>query len=411
MTRKLLVLWLIVGTIWVAAVVAAHGQSPSTVLAEGTPVSGWHAAETIPAQCGPSGCGIGIGIQRWQYRPSPMQMPGIRSQTEAYQLPDLMCAVEGGMGVHVGDGLVVTCNHGSKATIDYRGSRYHATLVLADAEADVAILRASCRFERRIGLSRSRPPSGSTVYWQGGAGKILSYDANTMWLACRFRLGDSGGPVWVADGLVGVVSAVRSDGTNESIAGNWDAIVKLVSAARTQLGLAPLPELEPQQSSPAPAAGIPSPVSQNLPGGDAATGPAADYVAKLDEIRSEIAAWRQQQGQAIAKAEANVSVQIQAAEKRLVPIEWADKMDGRVGQLELDRDALKLAVEAIRPAKGEPGAPGPIGPAGPPGAMPKINLALLAGEVAPLVVERLRIPQESKPGGPAYFEIVPRRGE
>ena len=226
MKARTLILWLVLCTLWMPA---AFGQMPATFLAEDVFIQ--------PAQCGPSGCGIGIGT--WRSAP-PARGSGlpVRPQNEPLAFEG-MCQIEGGLGVHVGDGIVVTCFHGGHDTITLDGRTYPAQLLASSPtnEHDVAVLRTAAPFRMKIAIATTEPAIGATVSWQGNSGTVLRYDAGSMRIRGRCRLGDSGSPIWIQEGLVGVLSATRTDGTPEFLGARLSVIRQLVAAARSRIGV------------------------------------------------------------------------------------------------------------------------------------------------------------------------------
>lgn len=161
-----------------------------------------------------------------------------RPQGEPPRYPEWECDIQGGMGFHVGDHLVVTCYHGPHSVVTYHGQDYPATFICGSStqEADIAILHCpSAPFTQWMHLATSSPPAGTPIYWQGGSGRVLRYNGDMMVVSSLYRMGDSGGPVWTAGGGVcSIVSAVSSD---HSIGARVEIIRKYVEQAKQQINV------------------------------------------------------------------------------------------------------------------------------------------------------------------------------
>lgn len=165
---------------------------------------------------------------------SPTRPPG-----EQVKYPTAECDIQGGMGFHVGDGLVVTCHHGEHSIVTYQGVDYPATYICGSplSESDIAILKTDAPFTQQMRLADSPPSPGTRISWQGGSGRIIRYDSDTMYVGVKYRLGDSGGPVWGENGDVcSLVSAVCSD---HSIGPRIEEIHKQVAIARKLIDVPP----------------------------------------------------------------------------------------------------------------------------------------------------------------------------
>lgn len=160
-----------------------------------------------------------------------------RPQGEPVRYPEWECDIQGGMGAHIGGHIVITCFHGEHSIVTYKGQDYPAQYICGSPtrEADIAVLYCpTAPFTQWMRLADSSPPTGTTIYWQGGSGKVLQYTDQTMYVSALYRLGDSGGPVWTAGG--GICSIVSAVGENHSIGASVEAIRKYVEQAQQILG-------------------------------------------------------------------------------------------------------------------------------------------------------------------------------
>lgn len=366
----LAIVWAILGACGVS-----FGQQPATYGFSSDGNGGWRAVEPIaigneytPSQCGPGGCGIsfggGIGIQRYQ---APQSGGGIqiRPQSEPLRFP-AMCQVEGGLGCHVGHHLVLTCSHGSKGTVTYQGQRYPAQVVAdspTEGGADITILKCDAPFTMAIAILPATPPVGSEIAWQGGLARIIRVDADSLWVDQRWRLGDSGGPIWTRAGIVGVVSATRTDGTRESVGANAEACTRLLAIAWQRLGISSsvppdsstggdLPS-QPQESGPSDQSGGHGSPCEGL-------SQLQDRVETLEEFRDRMIA--------------------ESSGKTLVSVVWKQQVDSRLTHVEASVDEL-LAASPVPGPPGPPGADGKDGQPGPPGKDATVDYDHLTAEV------------------------------
>ncbi len=160
----------------------------------------------------------------------------VRPDNEPLKYPDWMCKVEGGMGFHVGDGLVATCYHGSSKSVTYKGQTYPASYICGTPtnQGDIAILKTSAPFAADVRVCQRSPQAGASVRWQAGAGRVMGFSQFTIHTDCPFRLGDSGGPVWTREGVVSLVSATRpvGGGRVDSIGPSAELLCKYITMAR-----------------------------------------------------------------------------------------------------------------------------------------------------------------------------------
>lgn len=236
--------------------------------------------QTAAGQCIGGNCPLPSG---GLFAPQPQQQQ--RPPGEPLKYPGWMCYVEGGLGFHVGGGLVATCYHGSSKEVTYQGKTYPARYITGRSlnAGDVAILKTDIEFKETVHVCDASPPIGAVVFWQGGSGRVTGKDADSLYVSCHYRLGDSGGPVWTADGVVSIVSATSPAG---SIGANAETITQCIAEAKKILegsGLVPLPE---------PPEPKPDPLGPTL----------QEIMQRLDDLTSQIG----KAGQAEAsQAEAN----------------------------------------------------------------------------------------------------------
>ena len=175
--------------------------------------------------CPDGSCGIGAraGLNIGRIGVGAEVQLGIRPRGERLASP-AMCLINGGLGAHIGGGIILSCGHGSMAQATYGGRSYAVKVLyknysgsnghqnLGDTHGDVAILQANVPFEKQMHVGSTEPSAGERVWWQGGSGTVSYYSGPWMWVNGRCRLGDSGSPVWDSKGyIVGVIS-----GTNGS---------------------------------------------------------------------------------------------------------------------------------------------------------------------------------------------------
>lgn len=192
-------------------------------------------ASPVFSQCDSGSCLIQLPSfgQRLRQMNAATRPPG-----EPVRFPEWECDVQGGMGFHVGSHLVVTCYHGEHSEITYRGQTYPATYICGSTtnEDDIAILHCpTAPFTHWMNLATSSPPVGTIVFWQGGNGRILRYDSSTMYVDAKYRLGDSGGPVWTENG--GVCSIVSAVCPTDSIGPRVEVIRVQLEKAKAILGI------------------------------------------------------------------------------------------------------------------------------------------------------------------------------
>lgn len=333
--------WILFGLCWLVLVFAgvANGQAPATYGFSGDGCGNWRPLEPIavgneylPNQCGPNGCGVPFFRGGGQIQYQPYQGGGgiqMRPRGEPFRFP-AMCEVEGGMGCHIGNQLVLTCTHGAKGTVTYQGQRYSAQVIVespTQGGCDATILKCDAPFTQAIDLLPATPPTGTEVAWQGGTARIIRVDATSMWVAGRFRLGDSGGPIWTREGIVGVVSAVRTDGANESIGANAEACTRLLVQARLRLGIS---------SSSGPAAINPG---GTVPPPAQGAGSQCPPCAGLSAVEKRVETLEQFRDRMIAESKG----------KTLVAVEWQQQVDSRLTHIEqqVEDTASKGRVSAI----------------------------------------------------------------
>jgi len=175
--------------------------------------------------CPDGSCGIGAraGLNIGRVGVGAEVQLGIRPRGERLASP-AMCLIDGGLGAHIGGGIILSCGHGTMSRATYGGRSYSVRVLyknysgrngqqnLGDKNGDVAILQSDVPFEKQMHVASTEPSAGETVYWQGGRGTVSYYSGPWMWVNGRCRMGDSGSPVWNSGGLiVGVIS-----GTNGS---------------------------------------------------------------------------------------------------------------------------------------------------------------------------------------------------
>lgn len=214
-------------------------------------------------QCVDDSCGIGVGagVNIGRLGVGAQVEIGLRPRGEKLSSP-AMCLINGGLGVHLGNGVVLSCGHGEQGPCVYKGVTYQTQVLyinysgrggnqnINDAGGDISILRVNAPFDHKVHLAASEPQPGTRVYWQGGAGTVKSYSGPWMWVNGRCRSGDSGSPVWNEQGkVVGVVTATNG---YEVVVTRLNIIVSAVAAAGVSLegkpqgspALEPLPRLE-----------------------------------------------------------------------------------------------------------------------------------------------------------------------
>lgn len=186
--------------------------------------------------CGP-GLGVGAGVQIGRIQigaGAGVQRIGNRPRTESLA-SDLMVEVDGGLGVYLGGGMILTCSHGTKNTVRHAGREYPA-IVLAEVatnQGDVAVLYCALHLPRAANVASTNPRPGTQVQWQGGHGVISGYSGQSMWIRGQCRFGDSGSPVWTRDAVVGVISGTTGDG--EVVAASTAVVHTTILQARTAL--------------------------------------------------------------------------------------------------------------------------------------------------------------------------------
>lgn len=232
--------------------------------------------------CPDGSCGIGAraGLNIGRIGVGAQVQLGIRPRGE--QLASrAMCLINGGLGAHIGGGIILSCGHGSMAQATYGGRSYPVKVLyknysgsngqqnLRDAHGDVAVLQASVPFEKQMHVGAVEPAAGEMVYWQGGRGTVSYYSGPWMWANGRCRMGDSGSPVWNSEGyIVGVIS-----GTNGS-----EVLICRLNTVREALAAAGITGDKPKLVDPN------QPEMQPLPG----QAEKDDFDKSMDDLRKRV---------------------------------------------------------------------------------------------------------------------------
>lgn len=405
--------WLVIGTLLMLA--DAHGQQ---VIYRQGPLGGqryyssgvggpvqiqgpWQRSICQGGQCASGQCSGGVctapGQPPWQpVRPTmpPMAPPSLPPATGSGTIPQ----AQGGAGARTpspvvvridsrrgdtilsgtgsvadirhGLALVLTCSHILKAGYEpvvtfSDGDRAKAQILATDATHDAALLVVTAGKHRQmITMASTTPGASIAVYWEGyasgryagGHGRVLAIDGDFLSAAGQPQEGQSGGPIYTADGALVAILTEGSQAPGEpwQVAGPHVLWIKQFVAAHWPI----------KQSSDLPVVSTPLPPATSPPGAvpeQAAPGsPASATAADLAAIRDELAGIKQ-----VVEAMAMVP-----------PKPGPTGPQGPPGPPGKD---------------GQDGKPGPAGPAGPPGSNATVGPWYLKG-VDPKTGRMVEIP-------------------
>ena len=262
------------------------------------------------------------------------------------QPPSLaFCRIEAGSGPmkSVGSGTAISSNGRQTAILTARhvvgrigtpvvaifpdGTRLAGHTAVICYEADAAIVVVQGRAPKIVLLAGDLPAFGTTVWYggfDGGAGwrhrhsRLVRQTSTGDWiLTGPARGGDSGGPVWNQDGLIGVIWGTDGSETlctslpqlvnffeSKRYVFPWNAWLDDRKDARQHgqvlppqpMPHAPVPPLQPQQ----PAPSVPTELLQRLASLESKLAAVEAKVSQLDGVVAQI---KEQNGSAVAKAE------------------------------------------------------------------------------------------------------------
>lgn len=353
MMRKLLWAWLVLGTALMIAGVAAgqqviYRQGPlggqryySSGIGGQVQIQGpWQRSISQGGQCQSGQCQGGActapgaaGTPSWQpSRPSLPYMPPPSLPPPQATGSEGISQAQGGAGARTPSPVVVkieskrgdTTKHGTGALVQIRGSlgliatcahilqagyepvvvfsdgdRAAAAILATDALHDCALLVVTLTGDRKVFRMAASPPSSGAVYWDGygsgryasSGGTVIGVDGDFLKLRGRPREGDSGSPIYTADGAM---VALLTEGSQvpgqpwESTGPHIGWIRAFIAAhwpPANGAGLAASPE---SLQAPAASGTMPSVLSPAV-----AQTPAAAGSSDLAGLRAEIAELRQ----------------------------------------------------------------------------------------------------------------------
>jgi hypothetical protein len=398
MVRKLLWAWLAIGTLLMAAGIAAgqqviYRQGPlggqryySNGVSGPVNIQGfWGRSISAGNPCAGGSCPGGScpapgGNPAWQ-QPPPMRPPrlplppavpgsGAITQApggaEARTPSPVIVKIESSRGdvtkhgsgslvaTHRRYGLVLTCAHILQAgyepfVVFADGDRAKAAILATDALHDCALLVVSLAIDRRVFRLADAPPQSGPVYWEGWgggvyaqtSGRVLAIDGDFLKIAGRPRDGDSGAPIYTAGGAMAglLTEASQVEGQPWESAGPHVTWIRgFIASHWPPAEGAQQPNQEPNQDPPGgPAVSTPSPPAISPPAA-AQPDPAAAGLL-IAQLRAEIAE--------LHKAVAAIPAGPAGAAGK-------DGQDGRPGP---------AGAAGKDGQDGRPGPPGPPGPA------------------------------------------------
>ena len=180
--------------------------------------------------CGPQGqgCNVPQGQPRFppSYQPGPprpvqparqatptRQPAGKRHASEIQVQAKCSRASQYGTGCFVlfeGKQYIVTCAHifepGWDALVKINNQWTETTILKAGAIADIAILRAPVNHPSPLVLAPTYASPNTKVTQAGRAGTVIGYEGGNIQVKCLAQEGDSGGPIYSSQGIVGIVT-------------------------------------------------------------------------------------------------------------------------------------------------------------------------------------------------------------
>jgi len=177
----------------------------------------------IGNRCGPQGC---TPRQPPRYNPGPprpvqparptaptRQPAGKRHPSEIQIRTVCPRAMQYGTGCFVlfeGKQYIVTCAHifepGWTAEVNLNNQWVKTTILKGAAIADIVVLRAPANHPIPLTLAPTFAAPGTRVTQAGRAGTVLGYEGGNIQVRCFAQEGDSGGPIYSANGIVGIVA-------------------------------------------------------------------------------------------------------------------------------------------------------------------------------------------------------------
>ncbi len=261
------------------------------------------------------------------------------------------------------------------------GHRSQAKILATEALWDCALLSTPARVKGSIIRLAEKPPAtGEGVGWYGlgqnavnsGQEKVLGYNAS--WLVCThrpgsLRMGDSGGPIFTRNGLVGVISETEEGRPNVLRGVNCDWIRAFIRRRAPQWSGHPYPvtaEGTPKE---------PPPVVV-----DDRTPPAADPATPNPSIPAAGHPVTPSPPHAVTPSPPPGLLEESTPPAVRAHIDEDGVVERIYARIEAD-------VEKFHGPAGPPGAAGPAGVAGAPGARGQQGLPAIAAELAGLDID------------------------
>jgi len=116
----------------------------------------------------------------------------------------------GAVVLYKGKQYIVTCAHifepGWDANVSINNRWVKVPILTSGAIADIAILEAPAQHPTPLTLAPTYAAPGTRVTQAGRAGIVLGYEGGNIQVKCLAKGGDSGGPIYSVEGIVGIVT-------------------------------------------------------------------------------------------------------------------------------------------------------------------------------------------------------------